>query len=73
MPHWLEPTLQPIACTPYEMFLAGQRVTCPACHQPMWLMCPKFVQAVDTAPTFTVCFFCRKVEQVGVGPVTTAI
>jgi hypothetical protein len=69
---WTDPTLQPISRTPYEMFLVKQRATCKTCQQPVWLLCPKFVKDADAAPTFAVCFCCRAVEQIGVGPIPKA-
>lgn len=68
MPAWLEATLHPVSRTPYEMF-TPTRATCPTCQRPVWLMTPKFIKDSNAAPTFALRFFCRTVEQVGVGPV----
>ena len=65
MPAWIDPTLQPISHTPYELFTS--KATCPTCRQRVWLMTPKIIKDQNAAPTFALCFSCGAVMQVGVG------
>lgn len=46
------------------------RTTCSNCYKPVDLLCPDvFHMSLADKPSFYICFHCKTVGQIGVGPV----
>jgi hypothetical protein len=54
----------------YVIQSAGEKTTCGTCGKHVDMLCPKdLVSEVITQPWFYICWRCRSIGQIGVGPV----